>query len=98
MLPTLPIEDAKGEAHRYSVRLLPPGAFADWTVELVHQETGAAHGVSEYRGHWRCTCKAWECSRPPLKDCKHCRAAREWRAIADALNEQTKDGAENDVR
>jgi hypothetical protein len=90
-LATLEVQDARGEAHSYTVRPAPPG-LASWAVELERLDTGAKYRVAVYV---LATVERWQCSCPDFRfrrgregprGCKHTRACAGLRALILSLS------------
>lgn len=84
------IPDAKGVERDYSARLVAPSSLERWAIELMRLDTKARYRVREGRtGWWCCSCASFECARGPA-GCKHIQAAKELRALTEALAEVAK--------
>lgn len=89
-IPTLEIEDSKGEVHSYRIALAPRG-LSRWAVQLDNLTNGESYRVMlEYGGWWRCSCPAWHFkhSKNHPRSCKHANAIKHLHVLITALSEK----------
>ena len=82
---TLSIPDAGGEFRAYRWRLVPRG-LSLFALELTRADTDARYLVRELSpGRWTCDCSAFTYRKRGSPLCKHCAAARAFRAFLRTL-------------
>lgn len=90
-IPTVEIEDSKGEVLSYRVALAPRG-LSRWCIQLDNLANGETYRVSlEHGGWWRCSCPAffYRKSKDHPRGCKHATAIKHLHALIVALTEKT---------